>query len=500
MTMGAVLTAPRRLVLRVLIAALLLALPVAAAGPAAPARAADVFAPFMSEADEKRIGAEEHAKVLAEFGGAYKDAALQRYVTSLGTLLKSTTERAREEFTFTLLDSNVVNAFALPGGYVYVTRGLMALANDEAELAGVIGHEIGHVVARHPAQRYSQGVIAGLGAAILGAVTKSDVLSDVAQLGAAAYVQGFSRDQEFEADQFGIAYMTKAGFDPAAMSTFLASLESESRLAATKAGKEGGEPELSLFSSHPRTADRVAIAARTAAANADGPIARDRELYLKKIDGLVYGDSPSQGFVRGRKFMHPELRLYFEAPPGFTLGNSQSAVLGRSKQGDAVLRFDADGAARGVRSMSQYLNRNWAPSLNLRSVEDFTVNGLEAATGSTVLNTREGSREVRLVAIRGERNQIYRFMLIGAPEISRPLDEAFRDTVFSFRRLSNAEAAKLKPLRLKVHTVKRGDTPETLARRMAVEDFQLDTFLTLNGEKGARLSPGSKVKLIVAGR
>ncbi|MSO74387.1 MAG: hypothetical protein EXQ99_04430 [Alphaproteobacteria bacterium] len=469
-------------------------------GATRPASGGDAFTPFMSEADEDRIGKEEHPKILRQFGGAYDDPALQKYVTSLGNLLKATTPLANKPFTFTILDSDVVNAFALPGGYVYVSRGLLALANDEAELAGVVGHEIGHVVARHTAQRYSQSVIAGLGAAILGAVTKSETIGQIGQLGAAAYVQGFSRDQELEADQLGIRYMTLGGFEPTAMSSFLSSLEGDSALAAKKAGKEGAEPEADLFSSHPRTADRVALAARTAATNAYGPISRDRALYLKKIDGIIYGDSPTQGFVDGRHFMHPTLKLAFDAPPGFRLQNGQDAVVGLSKGGKAMLRFDGARLKNTRRSMADYMTSEWAPKAGLIDVESFAVNGMEAATGHVYLNTEEGPREARLVAIRFEAAQIHRFLLVGAPEIPSANDEQFREMVFSFRRLSDSEAASLKPRRIKIIKVRPSDTPERLAERMALDEFKPDTFLTLNGLKpGEKLEPGTQVKIVVKG-
>ncbi len=465
-----------------------------------PARAGDSFT-FMSEADEDRVGAEEHPKILEAFGGTYNDPALQKYVVSLGELLKATTPLASKKFTFTILDSDVVNAFALPGGYVYVTRGLITLANDEAELAGVIGHEIGHVVARHSAQRQTKSVFAGIGAAILGAVTKSETIGQIGQLGAAAYVQGYSRDQEFEADQLGIRYMTLGGFEPTAMSSFLSSLEGESALAMKKAGKEGGTPEADLFSSHPRTADRVAVAARTAAANAKGTIGRDRALYLKKINGIVYGDSPAQGFVDGLRFLHPVLKLGFDAPPGFRLQNGPQAVLGVSKGNAATLRFDGARLKNTRRSMADYLTTDWTPNVALVDVESFSVNGMEAATGHAYLRTDGGQREARLVAIRFEAAQIYRFLLVGAPEIPSALDEQFREMVFSFRRLSDREVAGLQPRRVKIVNVRPGDTPDRMAERMALDEFRLETFLAMNGLKpGAKLEPGSQVKIVTKGQ
>ena len=461
----------------------------------------DVFAPFMSEAEEKKVGKEEHPKVLAEFGGAYNHPELQRYVSSIGNFLKSTTPQANEPYTFTVLDSDMVNAFALPGGYVYVTRGLMALANDEAEFAGVVGHEIGHVVARHTAQRYSQGVIAGLGAAILGAITKSDIVGNVAQMGAAAYVQGFSRDQELEADQLGVQYLTRAGFHPMAMASFLGSMEAESALALKKAGKEGTDPAASLFSSHPRTADRIVAAAQSAAANASGPIARDQDVYFRKINGMIYGDSPEQGYVRGRNFSHPKLKFSFDAPPGFAMQNSQAAVIGRAKGGSAMLQFDGGKMSSAQRSLATYVKNDWAPNIGLGNVETFTVNGMEAATGRANVRLDNGPAELRLVAIRYSGAQVYRFLFIGAPNIPQNVDEQFRETVYSFRKLSDREAAALKPRILSVVTVKSGDTAQSLAKRMAVDDYPLETFLTLNGLKsGQALQPGRKVKLVAWGK
>jgi predicted Zn-dependent protease len=364
----------------------------------------------------------------------------------------------------------------------------------------VVGHEIGHVVARHTAQRYSQGVIAGLGAAILGAITKSDVVGNIAQLGAAAYVQGFSRDQELEADQLGVQYLTRAGFHPLAMASFLESMAAESALAQKKAGQEGTDPTASLFSSHPRTADRVVAAAQTAAANATGPIARDQEIYFQKIDGMIYGDSPEQGFLRGRNFSHPKLKLSFEAPPNFALQNTQAAVIGRAKSGNAMFQFDGGKMSSAQRSLSSYIKSDWAPKLDLGNVESFTVNGMEAATARANVRIDNGPAELRLVAIRYSGAQVYRFMFLGAPDIPQSLDEQFRDTVYSFRQLSNSEAAALKPRVIDIVTVKKGDTAQSLAERMAVEDYPLETFLALNGVKsGQALQPGRKVKLVVWG-
>ena len=317
-----------------------------------PATGEEQFTAFLSPDEERRVGAQEHPKLVEAFGGLYDDPALQRYVSSLGRLLQQTSEQPEPPFTIVILDSPAVNAFALPGGYVHVTRGLMALANDEAELAGVIAHEIGHVTARHSAERYSHGLVAGLGAAILGTVIDNQTVSDIANLAAGAYVQGYSRSQELEADTLGVRYLSRSGFDATAMSSFLEAMEGEAALARKIAGKRGQGAQGGLFASHPRTADRVRATAGAAQAKFGGE--RARALYLRRIDGMIYGDSPEEGFVRGRAFAHPVLRIAFTAPPGFILRNAPEAVVGAHPSG-ATMRFDEATLANPSISTWRYL-------------------------------------------------------------------------------------------------------------------------------------------------
>jgi len=461
-----------------------------------PATGGQSFTAFMSPDEERRVGAEQHPKLTKAFGGEYQDAGLKRYLDGLGALLQSTSEIPKPPFTFTLLDSPVVNAFALPGGYVYVSRGLMALANDEAELAGVVAHEIGHVTARHSAERVSRGVLANLGAAILGAVVGEPLLNNAAQLAAGAYIQGYSRDQEFEADQLGVRYLTRSGFDPLAMSSFLGTLGAEHQLALKIAGKEGRDPAGGLFSSHPRTGARVEKAAASARAAAGGGLARDADIYLNQIDGMVYGDSPRQGYVRGRDFAHGELRFRFTAPPGFRLHNSEEAVFGEH-QGGALLRFDSRPLDNPAMTTGDYLTRVWGKGFRFDGTETIEINGMEAATGAGRISGKDGRRDVRLVAIRFARDQIYRFLFLTSPDQTASFDEDFRRTTFSFRRLSTAEAAALKPLRIRVVTVRAGDTQESFARRMTVDDFPLERFRVLNGlGAGDALAPGRRIKIV----
>ena len=269
--------------------------------------------------------------------------------------MAASSDQPDAEFTFTLLDSEVPNAFALPGGYVYITRGLLALAETEAEMAGVLGHEIGHVTARHTAQRQTQatgaGVLATLGtiaAAVLGGEVAGQLAQQATGVGAQAYLASYSRDQEFQADDLGVGYMTAAGYDPDAMATFLEKLAAESALDREIAGGDG-DPAESWFATHPRTLDRVQRTADEAKASTNGGGRAGREEYLARIDGLIYGEDPRQGLVRGRQFVHPDLGFAFEAPPGFGLQNTPQAVLARDRAGRLMIFTGAGGAFRSLR-------------------------------------------------------------------------------------------------------------------------------------------------------
>lgn len=462
-----------------------------------PATGEATFTPFMSPSEEMRIGAEEHPKILQEFGGAYGDPSVTTYVASIGRLLARTTETPNQPFTFTVLDSPVVNAFALPGGYVYVTRGLMALANDEAELAGVLAHEIGHVVARHAAQRYSQAVLANLGLNVLGAATQNSGLTQLAGLGAQLYLLSYSREEELEADKLGIRYLARAGYDPMAMTSFLSQLEAEDALDAKIAEKEGSERPPEFLSTHPRTETRIVEAANEARAHTNATLALDRDIYLQKIDGLVYGDSAEQGFVKGRVFAHPKLRFRFEAPPGFRLQNGEDAVVGEHANGSKLV-FTSDDVPEKDLGILWYLVNQWAEGTTLEAAEEIVVNGMRAATARTRLAAQGKTYDARLVAIRFDQRTIYRFLFLTPPNLTAAMSEDLRRTTYSFRRLSDAEAALLRPKHIEVVTVRSGDTPEGLASRMAVDEFPLETFRVLNALKpGQPLELGRKIKLVV---
>lgn len=463
-----------------------------------PATGRPTFTAFMSAADEIRIGREEHPKILDEFGGAYHDPAIRRYLSQIGGELGRVAGKPNLPFTFTVLNSDIVNAFALPGGYVYVTAGLMALANNEAELAGVVAHEIGHIAARHTAERYSTALAAQIGLNVLGVLTGDRLLGQGAELGATLALSSFSREQESEADMLGIRYMTRLGYDPMAMATFLKSLEAENALQAKLAGRPGAADRFSLFSTHPRTAERVAEAVGLARAQ----MASAAELrlgagaYLSRIDGMYYGGDPENGFVKGRLFIHPRMGFRFQVPPGFQLFNGRSRIVAI---GPDRARIVFDVAPKPVPgSMAHYLRNVWAPGRRLAAVETIGVNGLEGATGATRVSTQEGPVDLRLVAIRRDPSTIYRFAFLTPPKLSAALSEELRRTTYSFRLLTEREARVLRPLRIRVKAVEPGDTVASLAAGMRFEDHRIARFRTLNGlAPGQPLRVGQLVKIVV---
>jgi predicted Zn-dependent protease len=459
-----------------------------------PATGESSFTGFMSESEEQKIGKEYHPKILQEFGGAYQNQEVQAYVSSLGTLLARASDRPDQKFTFTVLDSPIVNAFAMPGGYVYITRGLMALANNEAEVSGVLAHEIGHVAARHAAERYSTGTLISIPAVVLGVLTGSQEVASLANSAGAAYLQSYSRDQEYQADLLGVRYLSRANYDPYGMASFLGQLQAEEKLDAEISGRPGMADQTNIMASHPRTADRIQRAIQEAGgAQVSNPIV-ERDLYLKKIDGMLYGDTADQGFILGRRFAHPKLRFEFTVPPGFYMRNSSSAVVAQRADG-SLMQFDRETKSYGG-GIYDYLTDRWASGV--KNAQQLDINGLEAATGTGRIRTNDGTRDVRLVAIRFTDNQIYRFIFATKPDVTDQLAGDIRQTIYSFRELSASEAAELRPQRIRVVQVADGDTVESVASRMAFEDHRVERFLVLNGMKrGDRLQAGQLVKIIV---
>jgi predicted Zn-dependent protease len=441
------------------------------------------------QADMQTPAQREHQRILAAYGGVYDDSRVQALIVKTVDRLVAASERPDLKYQVTILNSPAINAFALPTGQLYVSRGLIALANDGAELASVLSHEMGHVIANHAAIREDQA----RKAAIISHVV-NDVLSDP-QMGALALAKSklalasFSRAQEFEADGIGVGISARAGYDPFGSARFLTDMQ---RNADLKAGGNGDPRALDFLSTHPATPERVQNSLANARQfSSPGAGERDRDEYLADINGLIYGEDPSEGFARGRRFVHPKLGFTFMAPPGFTLDNTAQAVLGLKEGGEEALRLDVV-QVPAEQPLTDYLKSGWIENVDASSVEDMTVNGFPAATASA--SGKDWS--FRLFALRYG-SDVYRF-IFAAKNKTAPIDRSFRESVASFRRMSLKESEQVKPLRLKIVTAGAGDTVEKLARRMALPDRRLERFRALNGlDERARVKPGDKVKLVV---
>jgi predicted Zn-dependent protease len=459
---------------------------------------ASIQAPSPKPAEAEMTPAElrEHQRILAAYGGVYSDPRLQGMVEQIAKRLVAASDRPDLHYRVTMLNSQSVNAFALPTGQLYVTRGLIALANDESELASVIGHEMGHVIARHAELREEEMREADLRNRVF-----TDLVSDP-QAGALALAKSklklasFSQKQEFEADAIGIGIAARAGFDPYGAVRFLASLERNSELKPLRtASINPGAPD--FLSSHPATPQRITDALASArqykAPAVDSPdqIAQAKDAYLADIDGIVYGEDPSEGYVRGRRFLHPRLGFTFTAPDGFVLDNTASAVLGVKHGGGAALRLDVV-RVPSEQTLAGYLTSGWIENIDPASVQDITVNGFPGATATA----KGDDWDFRLYAVRFG-SDVYRF-IFAAKHFTPESDRLFRDSVGTFRRMSLAEIDQIKPLRLRVVKVAPGDTVERLANRMAVSDRQVEKFRVLNGlDAGDRLKAGTEVKIAV---
>ncbi|MBX9645818.1 MAG: M48 family metalloprotease [Xanthobacteraceae bacterium] len=432
----------------------------------------------------------EHERILSSYGGAYDDPKLEALISKTVDRLVAASDRPDQAYKVTILNSGAVNAFALPTGQLYVTRGLVALASDTSELSSVLSHEMAHVLAKHASIREDQARQAAVVTRVVTDMSNDPDLTALALAKTKLTMASFSRAQEFEADGIGVGLSARAHFDPYGASRFLASME---RNAAMKAGKTSLDPRTQDFlSSHPATPERVQNAqasARQYTSPEGGE--RDRETYLAAIDNIVYGEDPSEGFVRGRRFLHPKLGFTFQAPDTFTLDNTAQAVIGVREGGTQAMRFDVV-RVPAEQSLADYLNSGWMEGVEKSSTEDITINGFPAAAATA----HGDSWQFKVYALRFG-TDVYRF-IFAAKQKSTESERNARETVNSFRRLTLEEIQAARPLRIKVITVQPGDTVESLAHRMSGVDRPADRFRILNGlDQHAQVKTRDRVKIVV---
>ncbi len=436
------------------------------------------------------IGEREHPRVVATYGGVYKDAGAERAVASVVGRLVAASDDPSQSYKITILNSPAINAFALPGGYLYVTRGLLALANDTSEVAAVLAHEMAHVTANHAIKRQQRAEAKQLANKILTDVVQDSEEARKAIISSQLSFARFSQVQELEADAIGVKTLARAGFDPYAAARFLRSMAAFARYqSADKSASSAPD----FLSSHPSTPERLQISVHSARQiGAPGIGERDRDAYLNRIDGMLFGDDPLEGFVRGRSFLHKALGIGFTVPSGYILENSPEAVLA-SNGGGTAIRFDGADVS-SYSSLVDYMNSGWINGLLPESVRQTTINGLPGVTGAAITQ----GWSFRIAVLRIGRTG-YRF-IFASRSPNDAFDADFRQTIESFTQLTPTERARLRSLRIKVIKAKPGATPRQLAIGMSgIEPSRrLEFFSILNDfNLDESIPEGTAIKLVV---
>ncbi|MCV2360436.1 M48 family metalloprotease [Paucibacter sp. TC2R-5] len=467
----------------------------------------------MDEASEIAEGRKAHAQVLQEYT-QLADPKLQAYVNELGQRLAKASHRSHLTWHFTVLDSPEVNAFALPGGYVYVTRGIMAYLESEADLAGVIGHEIGHVTARHGAQRATRQQSAGIGvlaASVLGAVLESQGLGGAGQLigqasqsVAAGYNASYGREQELQADGLGAEYLSRSHYDPKNMVDVIHVLKNQERFAAEQARLEGrpAPSGSSWLASHPSNDQRLSQISQTAQqyAGIDGSKNYQddgRARYLAAIEGISYGESAEQGLSRGRNFYHPGLGFALTAPAGWKIQNGAEALILSNPEQDAGLVLRPV-PAKFSGSHEQIL-RQILPQAEQVQVDKLSLGGLPASHINAVQRNAQGQRlPIEFTLISGPNKANY--MLIYRARDANAMARASRrmqEAEASFRPMTPADRAAAKPWVLRSVTMPAGGFAQ-LAKTSPLGERAEAQLRLLNGALDADPKPGQKVKIVAS--
>jgi predicted Zn-dependent protease len=448
---------------------------------------------FMSEAQEISIGQESHPQIIQEMG-SYDHPELQRYVSDIGLRLAKTSERPQLPWRFTVVDQPVVNAFAVPGGFIYITRGILAYLDSEAQLVGVIGHEIGHVTARHSAQQYTRALGGTFGLAALSIfVPAARPFGQLTEQALGVLFLKYGRDDELQSDSLGAKYSATNGWDPRAVPQFLATL---GRLSE---GSEKGIPN--WLSTHPDPASRVdevgAIVEKFVVGRTDLVIAHDE--YLKRIDGIIYGDNPEQGIVRANAFLHPGLRFRLEFPKAWEIQNTPQQVVAKAPGANVflLLQLVQKPQGRNVEEVAATSMRGFRVVTSQRT----TINGLDAFIG-VYQGALEGLGNVAVRAAHiAHNNQIYMLAGLAPPQAFEQSDSTFLQSIRSFQAMSAGEAEKIRPnlVDVDLYVVRPGDTWESIAERSGGVVTAQTLSIMNNFQPRDRPTPGARIKIVVAG-
>jgi predicted Zn-dependent protease len=451
---------------------------------------------LMSEAQEINLGKQANQQVMQQYR-AYNDPALQSYVDVIVEELGQKSHRSNLVYHVTVLDSPEVNAFALPGGYLYITRGIMAYMNSEAELAGVLGHEIGHVTARHGVRQQSAGTVAGILGAGVGILTGSSAASQAANIGGTALIRGYGRNHELEADRLGAEYLARVGYDPEEMLKVVEILKDQEDYDKQLAKEEGREPRAyhGTFSTHPANDTRLQEVIR-AANKFKTPVTRESnsEKFLQLMDGVVVGNSEKDGILRNNNFYHNDLDLFIAFPEGWKVDNLPDRLIAQPKTGDAELQILIDDLNKR-QSPQEYLNEKFKGQISKGQVLQTT--NFQGYTGLTTINTQQGKVPSRVAAVFQDK-RVY-LVLVAAKDsnVLSKYDAAGLDTIKSMRQLKNSEVQLAKPKHIKLIRAKSGDTFASLAKKTDIANHAEEQLRLLNGMyPDGQPKPGQLIKIV----
>jgi predicted Zn-dependent protease len=456
---------------------------------------------FQSEAGEIAKSKEVHPMLLQQFGGVYDDQQIAQYVNEVGQRAAKASQRPELTYTFTVLDSEEINAFTTGGGYVYITRGIMNYLNNEAELEAVLGHEIGHVCARHPVRQQSKSTLAGIGAAAVGIFTGSADLAGLANYAGAALVSGYGRDQELEADRLGAEYLVKTGYSPQHMVDVVRLLKNQELVEIARAREENRKPHVyhGVFASHPDNDSRlheVVAAASKLKGGAADPRDPERDKYLKTIEGLPVGTSRAQGVLKGNRFYHANLGLTMVFPSGWHVENQANRLIAVSPNKESMIQMQTQAPPPNT-GPREFLSRMLA-QYSAGKAEPIEVNGLQGYT-TIVRSARTdfGVVPARFAVIYYN-NLAYVFAAATKGSAGTPAaDPLFMSTIKTFRRLKQNEFTAAEPYKIKVIRADENTRMAELAKQSPLPKYaeqQLRLLNDLYPDKEPK--PGQLIKIV----
>ena len=444
---------------------------------------------LMSEEQEIAMGTQHHEKSILKQYQIYEHPKLQQYVSELGQKLAAKSHRSNLPFKFTLLDSPQVNAFALPGGFVYITRGIMSYMNSEEELAGVLGHEIGHVTARHSVRQHRSQTLTGLGGMLATIATGNAQVAQAANQLTTAWVRGYGRSHELEADRLGAEYLARTDYDPEKMLEVVGILKDQEEFELQRAKEEGRQPRVyhGVFSTHPRNDQRLQEVIKAAGrfSNADA-VQTDPEEFLKLMQGVTFGHNETQGILRKNKFYHKPLDFTLTFPEGWRIENQPDQLVAIRPDGNVAMIVKIDKLQNGE-SSSQFLQRKFANLSNGRH-----ING-GGYTGITKGKHPFGEGAFRVTSVPHNGGV---FVVAGFAKADRP-DQLFVDTAASIRKLKRSEIKLASSQKIKLVRARSGDTFAQLARQVDLGDYAEEQLRLLNGMyPDGEPSVGQLIKII----